>query len=163
MGYGGKVAERQRARELRAQSKTLDEIARELGVAKSSVSVWVRDVDFVPRPRNRGHRFHVPHPMHLAKLAEIERFDGEGVDVVGSLSDREILLVGTALYWGEGFKRDGALGMANTDSRLLQFFVEWLRRCFGVDESREVSSGRRIAQPPTRRADAPSTSSAVRL
>jgi transcriptional regulator with XRE-family HTH domain len=48
MGYGGKSVERERARELRAQSWTLQEIADELGVAKGSVSVWVRDVEFTP-------------------------------------------------------------------------------------------------------------------
>ena len=52
MGYGGKFVARERARELRAQSWTLQEIADELGVAKGSVSVWVRDVDFTPKPRN---------------------------------------------------------------------------------------------------------------
>ncbi len=55
MGYGGKWVERERARELRAQSWTLLEIANELGVSKSSVSLWCRDVEFVPKPRNRGH------------------------------------------------------------------------------------------------------------
>ncbi len=136
MGYGGKVAERQRARELRALSWTLDEIATELGVSKSSVSVWVRDVEFTPKPRNRGHASHRPHPMHLAKLAEIERCDADGIESVGALTGREFLLVGVSLYWGEGFKRDGVVGMANTDPACLRLFVEWLRRCFGVDEQR---------------------------
>jgi len=62
MGYGGKFVERDQARQLRAQSWTLQEIADELGVSKSSVSVWVRDVDFVATPRNRGHSGQRPHP-----------------------------------------------------------------------------------------------------
>jgi IS30 family transposase len=48
VGYRGKLEERQRARQLRAQAWTLREIADELGVATSSVSVWVRDVPFDP-------------------------------------------------------------------------------------------------------------------
>jgi hypothetical protein len=40
MGYGGKVVEQRRARELRAESWTLAAIAAELGVSKSSVSLW---------------------------------------------------------------------------------------------------------------------------
>jgi transcriptional regulator with XRE-family HTH domain len=90
MGYGGKVAERRRARELRAESWTLADIARELGVSKSSVSVWVRDVEFTAKPRNRGHRSQTPHSMHLAKLAEIERCDVDGVESVATLSERRI-------------------------------------------------------------------------
>ena len=38
MGYRGKLAEQERARVLRAQAWTLNEIATELGVSKSSVS-----------------------------------------------------------------------------------------------------------------------------
>jgi hypothetical protein len=138
MGYSGKVAEQRRARELRADAWTLQAIATELGVSKSSVSVWVRDVEFVkhPRRRTRGHRGDTPHPAHLAKLAQIERLDREAADEVGKLSDREFLLFGVALYLGEGFKRDGQVGMANTDPEVLRTFVVWLRRFFTVDESR---------------------------
>ena len=52
------------------------------------------------------------------------------------MTDREFLLVGTALYLGEGFKRDGQVGMANTDPAVLRMFVTWLRRCFEIDERR---------------------------
>jgi Homeodomain-like domain len=45
------VGERERARDLRAQAWTISEIAAELGVCRSSVSVWVRDVDFEEAPR----------------------------------------------------------------------------------------------------------------
>lgn len=73
MGYGGKVSEQQRARELRARAWTLQAIATELGVSKSSVSLWVRDVEFVPNPRSRGHPSMKPHPAQVRKLEEIER------------------------------------------------------------------------------------------
>jgi hypothetical protein len=53
MGYRGKVDEQNRARDLPAQAWTLAEIAAEHGVAKSSVSLWVRDVRFAPKPRQR--------------------------------------------------------------------------------------------------------------
>jgi len=56
MGYRGKVVEQERARELRAEAWTLQEIADELGVAKSTVSKWVRGIEFTPKPRrNHNH------------------------------------------------------------------------------------------------------------
>lgn len=70
MGYRGKVVEQERARALRAEAWTLQEIADELGVAKSSVSLWVRDVAFVPRPRQPGPNRR-PHPSIARKEAEI--------------------------------------------------------------------------------------------
>jgi transcriptional regulator with XRE-family HTH domain len=135
MGYGGKVHEQQRARELRARSWTLQDIATELGVSKSSVSLWVRDVVFTPNPRRRARRPR-PSSLHLRKLAEIERLDREGTSDIGRLTDREFMLFGVALYLGEGFKRDGQVGMANTDPEVLRAFVTWLRRFLAVDETR---------------------------
>lgn len=137
MGYRGKLAEQQRARELRAQSWTLPDIAAELGVSKSSVSLWVRDVVFTPNPRRHNHWTRDnPHPLQVAKEQEIERCMRDGTEVVGTMSDREFLLVGAALYAGEGFKTGSAVGMANTDAAILLMFVTWLRRFFEVDETR---------------------------
>jgi hypothetical protein len=136
MGYRGKVVERERARKLRAQSRTLEEIATELGVSKSSVSLWVRDVEFVPRPHNRGHPTMKPHPLHVARLAEIERCRREGSEQIGQLSEREFLVLGLALYAGEGSKTRNDISFANGDPRMILTFVTWLRRCFDVDESR---------------------------
>jgi transcriptional regulator with XRE-family HTH domain len=135
MGYGGKVPEQRRARELRAQAWTLQDIATELGVSKSSVSLWVRDVDFVPNPPRRS-RARRPSSLHTRKLAEIERCKHEGVARLGQLSEREFLVLGAALYAGEGFKGGHAVGIANTDPRILVSFVTWLRRFFDVDETR---------------------------
>jgi len=136
MGYGGKVWAQQRARELRAQAWTLAEIAAELGVSKSSVSLWVRDVEFVPKPRNRGHRSMKPHPLHLAKLAEIERCRQEGIERIGRLTEREFLVLGLALYAGEGAKTGTEVRFANSDPELIYVFLRWLRRFFDIDESK---------------------------
>ena len=104
MGYGGRHVERERARELRADSRTLQEIADELGVAKGTVSVWVSDVEFTPRPRNRGHSSHRPHPLHLKKLAEIERCRVEAEQLLGNPNERELDAFALGLYAGEGSK-----------------------------------------------------------
>ena len=134
MGYGGKVAEQERARELRARSWTLAEIAAELGVAKSSVSLWVREVEFVPRARRMGPRR--PSSLTVAKEREIEELRVAALETLGHLSEREFLVAGTALYAGEGAKTDGGVKFANTDPRMILFFVTWLRTFFPVDESR---------------------------
>jgi transcriptional regulator with XRE-family HTH domain len=140
MGYGGKVKERERARELRAQAWTLAEIAEELGVSKSSASVWVRDVEFTvpPRPRRQGRRAKRQRPgtLQAKKQEEIERLLAEGRERIGRLSERDFLIAGAALYAGEGAKTDGAVAFSNSDPRFVYFFAEWLRHFFGVDETR---------------------------
>jgi hypothetical protein len=136
MGYRGKVAERQRARELRARSWTLQEIADELGVSKSSVSLWVREVDFEPRPRNRGHPAGPHHPMRQKKEAEIVAARAEAVERVGEVTDRDLLVFALALYAGEGGKSEGAVIFANSDPVLIRVFLRWLRSEFDLDEER---------------------------
>ena len=40
----------------------------------------------------------------------------------------------SALYWGEGSKRD--FGLSNTDPELIRVFIEGLREVFKIDEDR---------------------------
>jgi hypothetical protein len=104
MGYRGKVREQEQTRALRAQGRTLADIAATLGVSKSSVSVWVRDVPFTPSNRRYGPRSR-PHPQQLAKLRQIEEMNRWGVERIGALDDQAFLAAGAALYAGEGSKR----------------------------------------------------------
>ena len=127
MGYRGKVTEQNRACDLRAKAWTLQEIADELGVAKSSVSLWVRDVIFEPKPRQRSP-FAAPSSLRVAKLAEIEEMNHWGADRIGVLSDDAFLAAGVALYAGEGAKTEGSVKFANSDPEMMAFFVS----CFVV-------------------------------
>jgi len=61
VGYRGKVEEQERARALRTRNQALADIAEKLGVSKSSVSIWVRDVPFTPSLKLRG-----PHAVRTA-------------------------------------------------------------------------------------------------
>lgn len=137
MGYRGKLAEQQQARQLRRTGLPLAEIATRLGVSKSSVSVWVRDVEFTApaRPPPRGRR-REPNALQRRKQAEIDRLLAEGQLRVGRLSEREFLVAGVALYAGEGAKGDGSVVFANSDPRMVAFFCSWLRHFFDIDESR---------------------------
>ena len=134
MGYGGKLAEQVRARELRAAGWTMPAIAAELGVARSSVSYWVRDMPYVRPPRTGANRG--PNRLQQAKTAEIERLRAEGTATIGQLSDRELLVAGLALYIGEGAKKDGLVSFADSDPAIIAFYCAWFRYFFEPDHSR---------------------------
>ncbi len=133
MGYRGKVEERERARQLRADGWTMPDIAEELGVSRSSVSLWTREVPIDAALRRSPRTGRRPrgsdHPMRRRKLEQIARYDAEGRQRLARLDDRELLIAGVALYAGEGAKNDGCVSMANTNPELLRLFVTWLRRC----------------------------------
>lgn len=136
MGYRGKLAEQQQARRLRRTGLPLAEIAATLGVSRSSVSLWVRDVEFTPLPRPPRGRRRAPNALQRRKQAEVDRLVEEGRARVGRLSEREFLVAGIALYAGEGSKGDGRVRFVNSDPRMVVFFCTWLRHFFAIDEAR---------------------------
>jgi AcrR family transcriptional regulator len=136
MGYRGKLTERQQARQLRRGGLPLAEIAARLGVSKSSVSLWVRDVEFTPVVRAPRGRRRAPNALQRRKQAEIDRLVEEGRARIGRLSEREFLVAGVALYAGEGSKQGGRVRFVNSDPRMVVFFCSWLRHFYEIDESR---------------------------
>jgi hypothetical protein len=136
MGYRGKLAEQQQARQLRRTGLPLAEIATRLGVSKSSVSLWVREVEFTPLPHPPQGRRRAPNALQRRRQAEVDRLVAEGRVRIGRLSEREFLVAGVALYAGEGAKRDGAVKFANSDPRMIAFYCAWLRRFFEIEEKR---------------------------
>jgi len=133
-----------RARELRRQGCTYDRIKQELGVSKSSVSLWVRDL---PRPKPRWKDNPHMERMAVARAqqrleqdSERQRLTDEARSEIGVLSDRELMLIGTALYWAEGNKskpyaRRECVSFINSDPHMIQLFVRWLE-LLEVDRSR---------------------------
>ena len=129
---------RARARELREQGLDYDRIAAKLGVAKSSVSLWVRDL---PRPerlsyeecRKRGAE---GVRRYWAKERPIREAQREAVRAaaasqIGALTDREILIAGAIAYWCEGAKnkphmRQDRVIFTNSDPALIRFFMRFL-------------------------------------
>ena len=140
MGYRGKVEEQERARVLRSQNMTLADIATELGVSKSSVSLV--------GPRRPLHPLQAPAwaatPPPAATAGEARSRSRsstlKAVDRIGALSDEAFLAAGAALYAGEGAKRDGCVTFANSDPAMIRLHCAWLRRFF--DDRRSAPSCR---------------------
>lgn len=126
---------RDRARELRGQGWTYNEIQAELGCSKSSVSPWVRDLPH-PEPRCTPEEQRARMNAGLARLrAEQERVREEtkrqAAESIGELSDRELFMAGVALYWAEGqkskpYQRREAVIFINSDPGVIQVYLAWL-------------------------------------
>src|SRR5580704_19165250 len=100
-----------RARELRAEGLDYEDIAAALGVSKSSVSLWVRDL---PRPeplsyeecRRRAAEGVRRYWAAERPVREAERQAARAAAAaqIGPLNEREILIAGAIAYWCEGAK-----------------------------------------------------------
>jgi len=129
---------RARARELREQGLDYEEIAGALGVSKSSVSLWVRDMPRPPRlsyeeTRKRAaegaRRYWAAERPAREARREAER-SAAAADI-GVLSLREILIAGSVAYWCEGAKSKPYrlaenVAFINSDPDLIKFFLRFL-------------------------------------
>ncbi|MGA5039186.1 hypothetical protein ACPCA8_19265 [Streptomyces capoamus] len=127
---------RERARELRLQGWTYDQIQVELGCSKSSISLWVRDL---PRPerrqRTREEASLIAKRGWEAKLRlrDEERRNTKQLAMaeIGHLTERELFLIGVGLYWAEGAKskpysRRERITFVNSDPNMVTIFLAWL-------------------------------------
>lgn len=129
---------RAQARELRLQGLDYEEIVAQLGVSKSSVSLWVRDL---PRPSRvspaqcasrtseRMRRYWAAErPVRAARR---EAASAAAAASIGDLTDREILIAGAIAYLCEGAKnkphrRVDRVTFVNSDPKLISFFLHFL-------------------------------------
>jgi transcriptional regulator with XRE-family HTH domain len=128
---------RAKARELRSEGRTYDEIEEALGVSRSSVSLWVRDLPRPPRrkpPEDRREYMEAACWAPRRELRENERriTKAAAAREIGDLSERELFLIGVGLYWAEGgkdkpYSRRESVKFANSDPRMIDVFLRWLR------------------------------------
>ncbi|GIF08767.1 helix-turn-helix domain-containing protein [Actinoplanes siamensis] len=132
---------RHRAREMRAEGRTVPEIAAALGVSKSSAYLWTRDMplDATPeeaaarRSRNSKNIAEARwKPYRQARDLERDATRARVSDWVGELTDREVILLGSVAYWCEGAKekpwRPQAtnLQFINSDPKLIRLFLRYV-------------------------------------
>ncbi|MFJ6086132.1 hypothetical protein ACIQI8_32555 [Streptomyces sp. NPDC092369] len=126
---------RDRARELRLQGWTYDRIQVELGCSKSSISLWVRDLP-KPEPRYTPEEHQALMQAGLAHLRnsqdeERKRVKDRAAQEIGELSDRDLFMAGSALYWAEGqkskpYQRREVVAFVNSDPSVIEVFLAWL-------------------------------------
>jgi hypothetical protein len=124
---------RAKARDLRKEGRTYDEIVAALGVSKSSVSLWVRDLPKPPTPPERLHRMREARwaPYRAERDRRRRETKAAARAEVGTLSDRELLLLGVGLYWAEGtkskpYRPSEKVIFVNSDPRMIRVYLGWL-------------------------------------
>lgn len=129
--------EREKAREMRRKGASVPEISRAFGIAKSTAFeitkgiAWEVSPEGVERRRNQARAYWRAQNARRddARMAAQRRAQNE----VDRMSDRELLLVGAALYWAEGTKakpwrmNDEYLVFVNSDPDVIRVYLGWLR------------------------------------
>lgn len=135
-----KTEERLLARELRATGRSIKEIEQQLSVSRSSVSLWVRDVELGPEQRARLiEKARLGPLVSGERKAATARETRRGYQEAGRRLARECdatYAAGCMLYWAEGSKARNTVQITNSDPELLAYFLRFLRAHFKVENSR---------------------------
>jgi len=140
-----KTEAKNHARELRRQGLSIKEICKKLGVAKSSVSIWVRDIELRADQLEALNLQMIRSRQRFGYLSRCDganknRIEAEQRHRLYEQSGRELAKVDErfrlvcALYWAEGKKRGkNTFSISNSDPRLMRVFLDWLVRS-GFDQ-----------------------------
>ncbi|MFA7219184.1 MAG: hypothetical protein WC119_01555 [Synergistaceae bacterium] len=136
-----KTKERKEARNLRAsQGSSIGDIADQLGVSKSSVSLWTRDIVLTPTQMDNLSSRQLRDESAKASIIKnsIKRrlnFQKEGRLLARKFSNNKMFIAGCIAYWAEGAKSRGSVSMTNSDPNMLRLFVTFLENFFNVDKN----------------------------
>lgn len=133
-----KKVEKEIALELRRKGLSYREILSHVSVAKSTLSLWLRDVGLSKRQKRNLTQKQLEaavrggakrREQRLVATQLYERFAKEELD---RTKNRELWLAGTMLYWAEGSKQkitnvSQAVKFSNSDVEMVRLFLHWLK------------------------------------
>jgi hypothetical protein len=122
---------------------SVKEIARVVGVAPSSVSLWVRDIPLTPdqleslRQRNPAYNNQLRGASRNAERGRAQRLAAQREGRARMRLGEPLYVAGVMLYWAEGDKSSrNAARITNSDPEVLRLFMRFLRECFEVQDER---------------------------
>lgn len=142
----GKVALQERACDLRRRGFSIKAIEKELGISRSSASLWAREVTLTVKQIDKLYANKRTGALRGCFVAAVKKKEKTKVAIsganeaaareIGVLSKRDRCIAGIALYLGEGDKSGRNVAFCNADPKAIRFMMGWFRETCGVDEDR---------------------------
>ncbi len=137
-----KVQEKERAIELRRKGYSYNDILKEVPVAKSSLSLWLKDLPLTSTEKeylrtrkdkniSRG-RIKVAAIFRNKRMKRDEVVCGEAVEEYDRFKKDELFKIGVALYWAEGAKRNSYFAFSNSDYKMMRVMLCWIEKIIVV-------------------------------
>lgn len=131
-----KSAIKEKAIEMRKQGISIIKIGQELGVAKSSVSVWTRGITLTEEQRYALDHRECSDERALAQsnTFRIRRLQFQDAGRKRITKNDPLYIAGCMLYWGEGTKSLNQCRMVNSELPMLKIFKDFLVKFFNVSD-----------------------------
>jgi predicted transcriptional regulator len=132
---------RTEARRLREQGLSLKQIANMLGASKSSVSLWIRDVQLTDEQKfalnNRRRLYGELNAGAQANIvnSKATRLAYQEAGRAHAREMRPLHMAGCMLYWAEGAKARNGIYFVNSDPNMILLFARFLRVELSVNDN----------------------------
>lgn len=124
------------AQKLRDVGYSYNMIQAKLGIPKSTLSNWFRDRPFIPNREVLDRIQYGPiksaEKSHNKKVKEIDELLKIGAEEIGSLTKRDLWLLGLGVYIGEGTKSFDSIRLANADPMVIKLAIKWFKEVIGI-------------------------------
>lgn len=124
---------------MRKKGASYSQIKNELGIAKSTLSGWLKDFPLSRerinqlRANNEGRIEKFRQTMCQKKENRLKRVYEQEKSKLSQFSNQQLFAAGLALYLGEGSKAEWfRVALTNTDPKVLVFFESWLLSFYNV-------------------------------
>lgn len=135
---------KEEALRLRKKGYTYGEILKRIPVSKSTLSNYVKDLELTEQEKHylkfrktenisRG-RIRAAAANHAKKLSRDRGILEEAKREFDRFASEPLFLIGIALYWAEGAKRNTFFAFTNSDPDMIALMVLWMRRYLKVEE-----------------------------
>lgn len=129
--------EKLEALKLRREGWSYNLIQKKVGVAKSTLSEWLRDVPYKPNrivtQRIKLATEQLTTARRKDKLTSLMNAHSEAIGELYHLTKRDLWMVGLGLYIGEGRKTTGQVGFSNSDPKAIMIIMAWFRDVIGLE------------------------------
>ena len=127
---------RERAFSLRRQGYSYNIISARTGISKGTLSEWLSKIEYVPneevKQRIGKARTAAVLAQRQKKLRSIENARTIAIKDIGSVSKRDLLMLGLGVYIGEGSKSFGITKIVNSNPKIIKLGLRWFKEVFGL-------------------------------
>jgi hypothetical protein len=144
--------DKKKAIALRLSGKSYGEIQKIMHIpSKGTLSVWFRKLVLTPKQKEllssnidkATRRKLIAFNVERTKRIKTENLNAkaQGRARIGAISKRDLLIIGAALYWGEGTKSEAGraynpVAFSNSDPEMVRVFLRFLREILVVPDDR---------------------------
>ncbi len=137
-----KLQEKFKAIDLRKSGKSYGEILKLINVSKSTISLWLRDIELSPEQKEKllvgrkKSQYESAQAKIQKRIKLTEQIISESKKEVNNLINDPLFLPGLMLYWAEGAKTNEHVKLSNSDSLMIKFMMKWFRKICKVPEKK---------------------------